>query len=85
MNRGAQLLREWLDRRELKQASLAEEVGRITARPVNQSTVSSWLHGSIPRMQSAVALQQYCGIDILEWTRPALERRRVLARTGTEG
>ena len=84
MNRGAQLLREWLNRRKLTQKQLAARIAEMTNRPANQSTVSAWLHGSMPSVHYLFALQSCCGIAPTEWTQPPVERRR-LARTGTEG
>jgi hypothetical protein len=75
MNRGAQLLRRWLEERDQSQAALAAVLAKLTGTRLNQSTVSGWLRGNhIPRGECLVALQLHCGIDLTNWTRPAVER-----------
>lgn len=76
MNRGAELLRAWIDRRKIKDCEAAFELG------FTKGYLSKLLNGRLtPGRENAVEIQNHTGVAVAEWSAKSLSKadRRVSA------
>jgi transcriptional regulator with XRE-family HTH domain len=82
-NRGAQLLRRWLERRGCTQSRFAQDHG------VSTLTVSMWCTGRmVPSVRRALWLRDLCNVPIEAWWQPEKNgpgKADARFATGTDG
>lgn len=68
VNRGGEMLLDWLRDTACSQDALAERVG------VKQTTVGRWIGGIVPQVDVAARIEAETGVPVRAWAEPVLKR-----------